>query len=98
MSALGINMTDRELPTTWDGLKSSHPIHPLLDWAERAWMKASEMADDPNPDWVEISLMQANAITLERYAREGFECTCDERGEINCPVCKAVAKILYADF
>jgi len=98
MAVLGIDCTSNEPTTTWNGLKASHPRSPLQDWSERAWMKASEMADDDNPDWVEISLMQANAITLERYAREGFTCTCTERGEISCPVCQAVAKILYHDF
>lgn len=98
MSALGIEMTDRQSPTTWTGLKSSHISHPLMSWAERGWLKASEMADDDNPDWDAVREMQSNAIMLERYAREGFECSCTERGDTSCPVCRAVAKILYHDF
>jgi len=97
MTALGINMSSNEPTTTWTGLRSSHINHPLMDWAERGWMKASEMADDDNPDWDAVKEMQANAIELERYAREGFTCTCTERGN-NCPVCKLTAKILYSDF
>jgi hypothetical protein len=73
MTALSINATDREEPTTWGNLHTSHPESRLHALAMSAWKLAGLLADEENPNWLRIKNLQAAAEDLERMDREGWE-------------------------
>lgn len=80
MSALSINMSDREKPSTWTDLKPAiHPQNKLRLMSYDAWKLASTLADENNPDWLRIERIQKTAVELDRMADEDAECKCSPR-------------------
>ncbi len=81
MAALGIDMTDRDEPTTWSNLHTSHPENILKARALELWRLAGQLGDEENPDWVRIHNLQEEAQLLERVSREDWynEATAMER-------------------
>jgi hypothetical protein len=73
MSALGINATDREVPSAWGNLRTTHPETRLHALSLSAWKLASLLADEPEPDWAKINMLQEAAQLYEEMDRHEDE-------------------------
>ena len=70
MTTLGINMTDKEITTDWTNLHTSHPENELKVRALELYRLAGQLADEENPNWVQIHDLQEKARLLDKMAHE----------------------------
>jgi hypothetical protein len=96
MTALGIDMTDREPTKGWASLTPTlHPVNHLHTLSVAAWKLASQYVDEGR-SWDEIKRMHDTAVELEDLARSGDECNC-VLPEQSCAVCRATARAVYEE-
>lgn len=94
MTALSINMTDREPPTTWADVKPTvRPENRLRSLSYSAWKLAAKLADECNPDWEKINRLQDAARELSKLADADAECSCTPLHD--CRVCDLTARVIY---